>query len=116
MFVTVGEAMRVGYMRLCWFVGPAPTRETREEREVIAPGRRTPHAATRADRDARVSSAMSAFNYVVSAQKPTNVTHAVVGNFTAADVYNFKRENRLIFVLQVEDLHLEHLSAVRSCR
>ena len=52
---------------------------------------------------------MSAFNYVVSAQKPTNVTHAVVGNFTAADAYNFKRENRLIFVLQVEDLHLEHL-------
>ena len=31
---------------------------------------------------------MSAYNYVVSAQKPTNVTHAVMGNFTAPDAYN----------------------------
>ena len=49
---------------------------------------------------------MSAFNYVVSAQKPTNVTHAVVGNFTAADAYNFKRENRLIFVLQRSKIYI----------
>ena len=31
------------------------------------------------------AAAMSAYNYVVSAQKPTNVTHAVMGNFTAPD-------------------------------
>lgn len=28
------------------------------------------------------------YNYVVSAQKPTSVTHSVVGNFTSADDLN----------------------------
>lgn len=27
---------------------------------------------------------MSSYNYVVTAHKPTNVTHSVVGNFTSA--------------------------------
>ena len=37
---------------------------------------------------ARSAARMSEYNYVVSAQKATSVTHALMGNFTSPDTYN----------------------------
>ena len=58
-----------------------------------------------------MSSSQSQYNYVVTAHKPTNVTHTLVGCFTAPDALNLiiSRCTRIeIYTLGAEGLQLLH--------
>jgi hypothetical protein len=48
---------------------------------------------------------MSVWNYVVTAHKPTNVTHSCVGNFTAPNQLNLI----IAYVSQIASLSLTNL-------